>query len=236
MYIPLIIFISLVGILLFLWIVFFFLIFAYTKLAKRFYISEQQKYSLRQHLQERSASLIEEAQEKALVIITDANSKAQLLLENTNLLENDAKENFKKGLFSLTIDQQQALQVASEQLKKQYRTTIDAIQQENINVLKTVSKDIESDIDTELKDFTKALRDETIDSQKIAQQKIEASYKDTEQAVEKYRTERLQKVDENIFQVLRFVSLKAFGKALSLETQQELVLEALNEAKKQKGF
>jgi hypothetical protein len=48
-----------------------------------------------------------------------------------------------------------------------------------------------------------------------------------------YKAERMKKVDEKIFEILRDVAAKAIGKALSLEDHEDIVVKALEDAKKE---
>lgn len=62
-------------------------------------------------------------------------------------------------------------------------------------------------------------------NQKIAQ---------TEKNIEDYKKEKLKEIDQKIYQIIEDVAKKTIGKAIDLSTHEELVLQALEKAKKEK--
>jgi hypothetical protein len=54
-----------------------------------------------------------------------------------------------------------------------------------------------------------------------------------EKELEVYKAERLKKVDEKIFEILKDASTKAIGKSLSLEDHEDVVIKALEDAKRE---
>ena len=66
-------------------------------------------------------------------------------------------------------------------------------------------------------------------------EQIQAGFMSTQKEISDYKRESLRKVEDAIYRILNLVSKSILGKALSLEDQQDLVVRALDEAKKQ-GF
>lgn len=65
----------------------------------------------------------------------------------------------------------------------------------------------------------------TLINQKIAQ---------TEKNIEDYKKEKLKEIDQKIYQIIEDVAKKTIGKAIDLSTHEELVIQALEKAKKEK--
>ena len=85
-------------------------------------------------------------------------------------------------------------------------------------------------------DFKKMLAEITISQEEEAKRKIENVYQAMLVEVEKARDERLQKLGEEIFNILTSVSLRVLGKSLSVSDHEQLILEALEKAKKEGVF
>jgi len=65
----------------------------------------------------------------------------------------------------------------------------------------------------------------TFINQKIAQ---------TEKNIEDYKKEKLKEIDQKIYQIIEDVAKKTIGKAIDLSTHEELVIQSLEKAKKEK--
>jgi len=59
---------------------------------------------------------------------------------------------------------------------------------------------------------------------------------ETEKEIENYKKEKLKEVDQKIYQILGEVAKKTIGKTIDLSTHEELVIEALEKAKREKIF
>jgi len=58
----------------------------------------------------------------------------------------------------------------------------------------------------------------------------------TENNIKDYKKERLKEIDQKIYQIIGEVAKKTIGKAIDISTHEQLVMEALEKAKKQKIF
>lgn len=65
---------------------------------------------------------------------------------------------------------------------------------------------------------------------------VEKKYSEIENYLEDYKKEKIKEIDEKIFQILSEVAIKTLGRAIDLSTHEELVIRALEKAKKEKLF
>jgi len=150
------------------------------------------------------------ARHRASRIIEEARDKALRVLQEVQLDATQEKELLKTGLNHVT-----------------------EIQLSNYNSkLQTITKDIEDDIRKEASEFKRALEMETVGAEKAVAARIEEDYTKAKQEVEAYKAAKLARVDENITQMLKAVSLEVVGKSLSFENHAELVTKCLEEAKR----
>jgi len=195
--------------------------------------SEQVNYHLQEVAGQKPLKLMQDAQEKALMIIDEANKKAGEILDRTNSYEDATKTDLKEKLTTIEKEQQDSFQKASLDIQQTYKTALDQIKQEHINILNNIIKGIETDVLLEFKDFKQTLEKETIDSEKTIEQKIDKHYEEIEKEVDLYKKTSMQKVDQNIYKILYRVSEIILGKGITLEQQQQLVIDSLDEAKKE---
>ena len=109
------------------------------------------------------------------------------------------------------------------------------LKDQDINLFSTITKTIEKDVAQEMQTFRAVLEKETVSSQKIIETKLQEQYATVGKEVQEYKIQQMTKVDNHIIELVQKTTTLALGKSLSIENHQELVLEALEEAKKQLG-
>ena len=65
------------------------------------------------------------------------------------------------------------------------------------------------------------------------QEKINEEYQKLEAEVKKEKEKKFKELDNNIYKVVQDVSKKVIGRAISVSEQEDLVIDALNNAKKE---
>jgi hypothetical protein len=208
----------------------------YVQTLKRSRQAEEANSNLRSELTQQPLELLAQAHEKALTIIGKANKEANDILAGTTTFEEEAKGSLKESLAAAERLQEEAFQKASQELQGAYQASLAEAKNESIKVLGSITKDIEEDAIAEFKDFTSALEKETIHAEKIAKEKIDEKYLELEKEVEAYKLERYKKMDEEIYKILYKVSELVLSQSIPIDQHKQLVLESLEEAKKEQVF
>jgi hypothetical protein len=99
--------------------------------------------------------------------------------------------------------------------------------------LHTVSEGVEEDVRNETEDLKRAIEKETVETEKAAAARLAEEYSKVDKRVEEYKQMKFKEVEENIVTIMERVGREATGKALSYEGQTDLIIEALEQAKKQ---
>lgn len=84
----------------------------------------------------------------------------------------------------------------------------------------------------EINDFKNALEAETINIEKAVGQKIAARYEEVNREVEAYKVKQIAGADEKINKAIAQILQKILSKTISPREHQELVIKALEEARK----
>ena len=121
-------------------------------------------------------------------------------------------------------------------MKIAYQNLITQIQEEDINTLKTMTKDIESDVLADFKEFRDVLEKETINSEKVVKEKIDEEYLALEKDLNEYKQKKYQKIDDDIYKILYRVSEMVLNEGIAYDKHKELVMDALETAKKEQVF
>jgi F0F1-type ATP synthase membrane subunit b/b' len=216
--------------------VLFFLIRAYALLHEELHNSQKVNDQLRNQLSEKPVKLLASAHEKAQEIIEQANRQAMTILSNSKTYETSSNDTLNEKLAALEKQQETVFNQATEEMKTAYQDLLIQIQEEDINTLKSMTKDIESDVLADFKEFRASLEKETINSEKFVKEKIDEEYLTLQKELETYKKEQYQKIDRDVYKILYRVSEMVMSQGIPFDKHKQLVLEALDRAKKEQVF
>ena len=217
-------------------VVSFFLAKALTKTNAKLQETEKANNHLQNQLSEKPIKLLEQAHEQAQKIIDEANKKASEILASSKTYEDNSTEVLRQKLTELEKQQASVFTKASEDMKIAYQNMIIQIQEGDINTLKSMTKDIESDVLADFKEFRDVLEKETINSEKIVKEKIDEEYLALEKELEEYKNQKYQKINEDIYKILYRVSEMVLNEGIAYDKHKALVIDALETAKKEQVF
>ena len=173
---------------------------------------------------------------KAAKITDEANNKAIDIINKANLSENIASENFNQEVKRIASLQIKEFEKATMDFMKLYTQVLQDLKSKNIEVFQNISKDIEVNTIEEIKNFKESMEDLTVSSEKLVKKKIDTDYEEVKKEIQSYREEKLQKIDQDIYNVLEKVAKEVLGKAISLSEHEDLIEKALEKAKKEGVF
>jgi F0F1-type ATP synthase membrane subunit b/b' len=209
---------------------------AYTKINQKLHESEELNRHLQNQLAEKPTKLLETAHEKAQEIIDQANKHANEILASSKAYEDTSNAALKEKLTQLEKDQEAVFASASQEMKTAYQDLLSQIQEQDMNALKSMTKDIQEDVLSDFKEFRETLEKQTINSEKVVKEKIDEEYLAIEKELQDYKRQKYQKIDEDIYKILYRVSEMVLSQGISFDTHKQLVLEALETAKKEQVF
>src|SRR3989344_7428029 len=201
------------------------LVILYVKLLREHERLREEKARMAEAAQRQSQQILENAQKSAEILINDAHVKAGEVIKRTEVLSSDSKN---KMLAEL--------EEVSRLNIENFRNALSEAKAETVTVLSKVSKDLQSQALTEVASFRGNLQKEIVSSQEALSAAVSEGYKKIEEEIGKYKTARLKQVDDTIFEILREVTQKIIGHAISFEEHEELVKKSLEEAKRQYIF
>jgi len=185
---------------------------------------------------QKAFTIIDDARKKSLDIISESNLKAHKLLEDTQALSQATKVLMEKELKDVSDRQLKSLDSTSKGLLEMYKKVIAEEEGKNVQTLESFSNNLKSELVNEVEEFKDILHRETIETQQMVEQKVNVEFKKAIDEIAAFKNKRLRKVDDNVFRILVLVSKDVFGKILSMEEHQSLVMEALQKAKDNKDL
>ncbi|OGH23306.1 MAG: hypothetical protein A2958_00045 [Candidatus Levybacteria bacterium RIFCSPLOWO2_01_FULL_38_13] len=208
------------------------MVISYSQLLKKMNSYQRQADDLKKQINYKESRIIDEAREKAREIIDEALEKAQRVISESQSTNSQAKKMLDDALEALIKHQISYFEKASQDFLNEYRRELGALKQRSVQIARNVSEDIGKHTLEEVQDFDSILQKETIAAQKIVEDKIEDQYSGAQKEVEEYKNEMMKKAEEEIYKILENVSKIALGKGLSLQEHEQLIIDALEKAKK----
>ncbi len=210
-------------------------IFYYLKLHEKHDELIKQNLYLKQHISEKGLEKINVAREKASKIITDASIQADEILKKAETLKSDTGKQLADELIELTRKQKDELTKAAENLRTSFLDVISHLQEEDINILENVTKDIENAAINEVQKFEKQLHDATIGQQEVIDQKIQDAFAKANFDIEEYKKTKAGEADKKLHALLQSAAKEVIGKSLSYEDHKDIIMSALEDVKAQMG-
>ncbi len=177
----------------------------------------------------RALTELDDARSRAISIIKESNIHADEILKDASFLSEESRLYLKRRLDEVSAEQTAELEKVSQEMLAAYTSALKEEQKRSVDTFKQLSIDLEKEVSKELDDFTNVLHTETIESEKLVQDKLNAEYQDLKE-------EMLRKLENDMNTILAQVSKEVIGKSIDLETQQSLVIDALERAKKEHVF
>ena len=201
------------------------LVILYVRLLREHGRLREEKVRMAELAQKEAEDILSKAQKSAEILINDAHLKAGEIIKNTELLTSDSKN---KMLAEL--------EEVSRLNIENFRNALSSAKKDMVSVLDKVSVDLKSQALTEVSTFRGSLQKEIVSSQEALSAAVSEGYKKIEEEIGKYKVARLRQVDDTIFEILREVTQKIIGRAISFEEHEELVKKSLEEAKRENIF
>ncbi len=161
------------------------------------------------HIHQDEQLVLSRARQKAGSIIAQARDQAMDILASAKISAGVDKSKLDEHLDKISADQLREFKEA----------------------VFNISKDIEIDALKEVDEFKQALEMETIQSQKIVAEQMQKKYSEAQAELQQYKARKIQELDKQIVKMVGDVVRDITGKTIPLTEHEQLILEALQEAK-----
>lgn len=188
--------------------------FSYRQLIKKYY-----------HLKEEEDQRLHQARQAAQTIIAEANQKAQVMLAETGHFSDQLREDFVQEITHAKKIQDQ-----------HYQKLLQAIQSEVNNLMQSISKEVTSQTSGQVETFMTSLQKQILSSQESVMAALKQDYQKVQTELKDYQQQMQKRLDHSVYQILASVASRVLGKTINLEEHEELVLDALNQAKREHLF
>lgn len=184
------------------------------------------------NLEKEQDKLYQETKQKQQEAIFAAQNTANQIIDEATDIGHYTKTTLDDAIASIKHHEEEILAQESEKFIKEYDSQARELKDEGIKRLQSVSDDISKYIDSYFKLLTDTLTAQTSKSHEEVENKIKGEYENLEKELADYKKRQIEKIDNNISKMLLNISKLAFGSSLPIEKHENIVIEALEEAKK----
>lgn len=182
-------------------------------------------------MSEKSLSKVNVAREKSLQIIGQAMNQAEDIVKKAELLKADANSTLAHELSELTKLQKDTLTKEAGNLYTAFQNAITYVRDEDIQVFRNISKDIENITLNEMKDFERRLHDETVGKEEVVAEKTNEALKKANEEIEAYKMKRLNDASREVNRMLSEITKEVLRKSLSRADHTDLIMAAVERVK-----
>ena len=184
---------------------------------KEFAGLEKQLKSLAPKIEGELLKEVDKAKEKIKSLEQETQEISKITLKARMEAQNKMEEEILKNINQLNA------QAKKEFLEIRKKTN------ETINELTKESK-------KHLEEFIKNLKLELVDLKKVEDEVLKYYVENTKKELENYKQQKIKEVDQNIYKIIEKVIKNTTGKLINVSEHQELVIKALEKAKKEGIF
>ncbi|OGH10606.1 MAG: hypothetical protein A2857_01625 [Candidatus Levybacteria bacterium RIFCSPHIGHO2_01_FULL_36_15] len=196
------------------------------------YRKEREFEDKKAQIYQKSQEILEQSYLQAKDIIEEATKKARETLSGSQLL----KEDIEKGLadsLKITLDKNiKEIEQISGKYKKSYENLFEGMKDEYLSRTKQNMDNIIKKEGTELDEFTQVVERKTVDTQKNIEAKISEELQKVHLDIEAYKKEQTAKIDQSLSKIILKISSEILPKTLRPEDHEKIILQALDQAKK----
>lgn len=194
---------------------------------------QQKIREIKEEEEKRWQDATDKAQKDYQEIIETANKKAQEITLRATQISHESVVNLQNSLGEMLQNQQDYFKEISSAVSKKQDEEINKINDEHIKMLVNIYKDIENSAKADFTKYKEAVQKQTFEAEKMAEQRIEEDYEKLKIEIADLRQKKLQELQSNIDNIILNISKDVIGKSLNLSDHQDLIIKALEEAKKE---
>ncbi len=178
-----------------------------------------------QNPQDAASKIIAKAQRKSEVLLENAVKEAELIISQTKNFRDELQKSLKEDVAYQASQFAQGYQGLLPEIKKYYQTGIDEQLRAFEDQLRVFTLDVEKTFKDKLDTLANLLRDQTLQEFTIVQKELTD-----------YKQAKMREIDERVKRIVKTAAAEVVGKTLSLADHQDLIMKALEKAKREGVF
>jgi len=189
---------------------------------------------MRGSIARRGNQILEKTITVAQEIIRNAVTTSQKNIRASENLQAEMERALKEGLEQNQSETKQIIQSATEDIVSAYQKQFSALSKDIEETGLSAHREILDATKQKINDLAESIQNEVTQVREVAQAQVSQEFTTSQEKIKAYEAQKIKELDTKVYQVLSAVAKKTLGRAIDLSTHEELVLEALERAKKEK--
>lgn len=193
---------------------------------------EKMRQTITQKTNEILAKTISLAQE--LVRSSVGQSQKNLKISDTFKLEMEGM--MKQGVDQIISESKQMLQIQSKNILSVYQNKFSSLNQEVAMAAQEARDQIIKEAQIRISEIGSSVEANLAEIPRLVGDKVEEQVAKNEKEFEEYKQQRFKEIDAKIYQLIGQIAKKTIGRSIDISTHEQLVIDALERARKEKIF
>lgn len=176
--------------------------------------------------------LEDKAQKDYQQLLETANKKAQDIILRATQISHESTINLQNSVDRMVQSQNEALKEISLDFSNKHEEQANEINKESIKLLTNIYKDIEISAKSDFAKYKEAIQKQTFEAEAIASERIKQEYAKLEIEIRELKEKKLQELNSNIDKMILNISKEVIGRSLNISDHEDLIIKALEQAKK----
>jgi hypothetical protein len=189
---------------------------------------------MRGSIARRGNQVLEKTIAPAQEIIRNAISTSQKNISTSDQLRSDMDTLLKQGVQQSQSETKLLLQNATKDIVEAYQKQFALLSKEIESAGLSAHRELMEANKQRISQLAQGISTELGQVRQSAQEEINKELIASQEKIKEYEAQKIKDLDDKVYQILGAVAKKTIGKAIDLSTHEELVLEALKRAKKEK--
>jgi vacuolar-type H+-ATPase subunit H len=162
--------------------------------------------------------VVDEALSQERQILGDATTEADKIITGAQYINHNARQEIDAAIKVLVQDIQKEAATITNSFTSEYSSSLKQLTSQSLTDFQSVMKQLQLDLQQQIKTFHESLLPEV------------------EKELESYKQTRMKAIDSGVVNIVQKASQEIFNRSLSLRDHQELLMQALEKAKKEGVF
>lgn len=198
-----------------------YLIWSYYKLLRSYDKVMSKQREMEQNIAQRTKEILEAAEQQASSIVATANTKASQLITQSQGFDQQTQGVIQGALQTFLVEQTRV-----------YKQTFETMRADVLKYAQELNVAYRQRAEMEIRQVNEAFSKEMQQTSKMAQMSLAEAYRKVEAEVESYKKHRVVTVDHQLKELMKRVAVEVLHNSIEITNQEQLIAEALDEARK----
>jgi F0F1-type ATP synthase membrane subunit b/b' len=186
---------------------------------------------LKQEAYDAAQKELEIAKNQSHKIIADAQITASDIISKSEYISKSTQDKLNNDIKDLVKKQEQDISLMISNFNRELKTEFDREKVTTLAGFNSIFQDLKEESKEQISSYKDMLVKNSLDTEGLLKTQYDKMLEDVRSRISQYEDTQMQKVQDHIFSTILSVSKSFFGRAMTINDHEDLVLKLLEEAK-----